>query len=550
MTEAFDIPVLIVGGGPIGFATALDLGLRGHRSLVVEREAGTALELLAKAGTLNERTLEICRQWGIADRVANCGFPSDFPRDNVYCTSIDGFFMGRDPLPSADERPVPPFSAEKMRKCPQHIFDPLLATAAVETGQVEVRYSTQYDRLEQDEDGVTAYLTDLKDGRSYTVRARYLVAADGGASGIRKELDIPWEGTRLDNSLSVMVDIPNLWDHHPWSKAERFLFVGPKGTYANLTMVDGTSIYRHTLVGSQDMLNIDMMDVRREIARALGPNVPFDVLRTVPWWRAQMHAGTYRKGRVLLAGDSAHTTSPTGGHGLNTGLGDVNDLGWMLDAVLSGWGADGLLDAYGVERRAIAERNCGSSTKNYRAWVDLSRDKVTEDSPEGEAQRKSVYEQMSEALEEEWYSQGIGLGYRYEGSPVIVPDGTPEPPDPVSSYTQTARPGHRAPHAWIKEGQSTLDLFGRSFVLLKFRGAPATDDMERAARDAGMPLDVVELRRPDIAVLYERKLVLVRPDGMVAWRGDDIGQDARYIIDTVRGVHVANGALATKEEAA
>ena len=526
-------PVLIIGGGPVGFAVALDLARRGQRSVLVEREAGTALELLAKAGTLNERTMEIARSWGIADRIANCGFPSDYPRDNVFCTAINGFFMGRDPLHSADDRPVPPYAAEKLRKCPQHLFDPLIAQAAMETGLVDVRYSTTYNRLEQDAEGVTVWL----EGPSgeYALRAAYVVACDGGASQVRQDLGISWEGVKLDNSLSLMLRIPELWNYHPWGKAERFLCIGPQGTYANLTMVDGTDIYRLTLVGSQERLDVDMIDIRAQVQKALGPDVPFEVLRIVPWWRAQMLAGQYRVGRVLLAGDSAHTTSPTGGHGLNTGIGDAQDIGWILDAVLSGWGGETLLDAYGAERRPVAYRNTSGSTKNYRAWIDQSRDKVCEDSPEGSAQRKAVFEGMSASLTQEWHSHGVGLGYRYEGSPVIVPDGTPEPADDPTLYVQTARPGHRAPHAWIRNGFSTLDLFGRGFVLLRFRGGPDGSALARAAAERHVPLTVETIDDPVIAALYEQPLVLVRPDGMVAWRGAALPEDPGKLIDTVRG---------------
>lgn len=539
MNTSYDVPVLIIGGGPVGFALALDLARRGQRSMLIEQQAGTALELLAKAGTLNERTMEICRHWGIADRIANCGFPSDYPRDNVYCTALDGFYLGRDPLPSADDRPVPRFAAEKLRKCPQHLFDPLLANAAIETGLVEVRYSTRYEQLEQDVAGVTAHLINVTDGVRHTVRAAYLVACDGGASTVRAQLGIAWEGKKLDNSLSLMVRIPGLWEKHPWGKAERFLFLGAHGVYANLTMVDGYEIYRHTLVGSQERLDVGSMDVRAEISKALGRGIDFEVLRAVPWWRAQMHAESYRVGRVLLAGDSAHTTSPTGGHGLNTGIGDVHDLGWMLDAVLSGWGGSQLLEAYTLERRPVAVRNCGSSTRNYQAWVETRRDKVLEASAEGNAQRKAIYEQLSASLQQEWHSQGVGLGYRYEGSPIIQPDGTPAPEDDPTLYVQTARPGHRAPHAWLSTGRSTLDLFGRSFVLLRFPGAPEVDALRARARAVGMPVDVVAINDAAIADLYERRLVLVRPDGMVAWRGDELPGDVSSLVETVRGARSA-----------
>jgi 2-polyprenyl-6-methoxyphenol hydroxylase-like FAD-dependent oxidoreductase len=537
-SPSFDTPVLIVGGGPVGLALALDLSCRDIPSVVVEQDPGTATVLLAKAGTLNERTMELCRRWGVSEAVANLGFPSDFPRDTVYCTALNGFFIGRSPMTSADERPLPPWGPEILRKAPQHLFDPMLARVVQERGVATIRYSTRFDSLEQDADGVLARLTDLTTGEPFTLRAAYMVACDGAHSPIREALGVPFEGELLDYSVSAMVRIPELEKHHPLGKGERMMFVGPQGAWANLTAVDGVSLWRFTVVGSEEKLDLATLDLESQIRRAIGrDDVPFEILRIVPWRRSQFLAARYKVGRVLLAGDSAHTTSPTGGHGLNTGIGDVSDLGWMLEAVLRGWGGEALLEAYELERRPVAIRNCGGSTRNYRAWVDSSgREKVLDDTPEGEAARRKIGEQMTAALHQEWHSTGVGMGYRYEGSPLIAADGTPEPADDPSVYIQTARPGHRAPHAWLADGRSTLDLFGRGFVLLRF-GEPAADarSLTAAAARVGMPLEVVDIADPQIAALYERKLVLVRPDGQVAWRADQAPADATALIDRVRG---------------
>ena len=529
MTET---PVLIVGGGPVGLALALDLAWHGQRSTLIEQDAGTALVLLAKAGTLNERTMEFCRRWGIRDAVANCGFPADAPRDTFYVTSLSGFVLGREQMASAQDRALPPGAVEILRKCPQHLFDPLLAKAVLATGMVDLRYSTRCEDFAQDADGVTATL--VGDGAGM-LRARYMVACDGAGSAIRQKLGIAFPGPNLGHSVSAMVRIPNLDRFHSLGPGERYMFVGTSGTWANLTSVDGVDLWRFTLVGSAGA-DPRESDMREALLRAFGrDDVPFEILRMVPWRRSQCHADRYRVGRVFLAGDAAHTTSPTGGHGLNTGLGDVVGLGWVLDAALRGWGGDGLLDAYGEERRAIAIRNCGSSTKNFGNWLGGGdAGTVLDDTPEGAATRARIGAQMSASLVEEWHSLGIGLGYRYEGSPVIVPDGTPPTPDEVSVYVPAARPGHRAAHAWLADGRSTLDLFGHGFVLLDFGAAPA--DIARFTAAAGsVPLQVVQIDDPAIAALYERRLVLVRPDGHVAWRGDAPDRDPRAIFAIVCG---------------
>jgi FAD binding domain len=222
---------------------------------------------------------------------------------------------------------------------------------------------------------------------------------------------------------------------------------------------------------------------------------------------------------------------------MNTGLADAMDLSWMLDATLSGWGGDQLLDAYDIERRPVGIRNSAAAAGNFMKWLDKAgyQDVLTE-GPKGDECRAAVGASLVAALNSEWNSIGVDLGFRYEGSPIIIPDGTPPTPDEPSEYIQTARPGHRAPHGWLRDGVSTLDLFGRGFVLLRFGPhAPDTTPLERAAESANMPLKGVDIENPEIARLYERRLALVRPDGMVAFRADELPADCSALVDTVRG---------------
>ena len=354
---------------------------------------------------------------------------------------------------------------------------------------------------------------------------------------MRKQLGIGLSVRPMDYSISVMIQIDRLEQYHRFGKCERFMFMGTNGTWANITAVDGHGIWRMTLLGYDERIHPDQIDFVAPIKKAFGrDDIPFEVLRAVPWRRAQTVADTFRAGRVLLAGDSCHTTSPTGGHGLNTGIGDSVTLGWMLDGLLAGWGGPKLLDAYTNERRPVAMRNTSSSTDNYSAWADKSGcSRILDDTPEADATRRNIGARISTALKQEWISHGIGMGYRYEGSPIIVPDGTPEPPDPVSEYTQTARPGHRAPHAWLPDGRSTIDLFGTGFVLLRFKGALDITPAVQAAQRIGMPLKVVDIAQDEIASLYRKSLVLVRPDGHVAWRDDALPADIDELLNTVRG---------------
>jgi hypothetical protein len=165
----------------------------------------------------------------------------------------------------------------------------------------------------------------------------------------------------------------------------------------------------------------------------------------------------------------------------------------------------------------------------------VGRDLALDDTPEGEAQRRAVGEQMNAMLAQEWYSFGVAMGYRYDASPIVVPDGTLPTPDDPGEYVQTARPGHRAPHAWLADGRSTIDLFGDGFTLLRLGFAGDVTRLAAAAADRGVPLRVIAIDDPAIARLYQRRLVLVRPDGMVAWRADTLPDDVAALVAAVTG---------------
>lgn len=530
------IPVLIIGAGPVGLSLAVDLAYHGIASTIVDQGAGAGAELVGKAGQLNERSMEFCRKWGVAEAADSWGAPPDPPNETVFCTAITGgHVFGR----SRSSRPRSPHSPGKWTKCPQTEFDPLMSRAAKASGKVSMRYHTRYLSLRQEPDCVVATFEDTRTGEKFDLVAAYVVACDGATSAVRTELAIPYEGRMLDYSLSVMLDIENFATFTGEPTVERFLLVGDRGAWSNLTFMDYRRMWRFVMVGSETRLDPNTLDIRGEITRAMGrSDVPYEVLKMAPWRRSECTAREFRAGRVLLAGDAAHTTSPTGGHGLNTGLGDVQGLGWMLAAVLEGWAEPSLLDAYTLERRPVAIRNGATSTANYRAWVgETDFSGIFKEGPGGDDARSAIGASLKRGTHYEWNSLGIVLGYRYEGSPLIVPDGTPETPDEVDTYVPTARPGHRAPHAWLADGRSTLDLFGHGYTLLRLgRNAPDAATMTNEAARQRVPLTVQSVNDSAVEALYERPLVLVRPDGHVAWRGDAPPANVSALFKTLRGV--------------
>ena len=536
MPRAIETPVLVVGGGPVGLCMALDLAWRGIKSVLIERTDGAIHH--PKTASLTHRTMEFCRRWGIGDRIRNCGFPLDYELSMLFCTSMVGAKLAEIPYPSLRDEVLRPETPEKKQRAPQLYFDPILAAVVRESASVDLRYHCELVSFEQHDDRVQAQACDPRTGETIEINAKYLVACDGAGSNVRRALGIEMQGDpALDHSAAIYLRSPGLLARHDKGQAERYIFVGPQGTWGNLTVVDGADLWRLTVLGFKSRAEIDAIDAPAWVRRCMGDDrIPFEIYDIQPWRRTRLVAERYSVGRVFLAGDSAHTMSPTGGFGFNTGLGDAVDLAWKLDAVLRGWAGPHLLASYAPERRPIGLRNVRAAAENYFSLVSATDcSEILDDTPAGAAVRKRVGEFMREATRTEWENLGVVLGYRYADSPICVSDGTPEPPDPRSQYIQTARPGHRAPHAWLPDGRSTLDLFGRGFVLLRFPGAPDAAPMAAAAATRGVPFTVVDIDAAAIAHLYERKLVLVRPDGHTAWRDDALPSDPLAVIDAVRG---------------
>jgi hypothetical protein len=281
-------------------------------------------------------------------------------------------------------------------------------------------------------------------------------------------------------------------------------------------------------------------DIHDALRRAMGGDFDYEILSVMRWVRRELVADRYGAERVFIAGDAAHLMSPTGGFGMNTGIQDAVDLGWKLAAAVQGWAGSGLLRSYESERQPVAVRNVTEASSNLGRMLSTRQRRpppeIFQAGSAGDAARVDYGRWFSETMRHEWFTIGFHLGYRYDDSPIIVPDGTPAPPLPTSTYVQSARPGARAPHAWLPDGCSTLDLFGRGFVLLRLGpDAPSGDGIRSAASAAGVPLEVVEIDLAEVNELYARRLVLVRPDGHVAWRADEEPADARALIEVVRG---------------
>lgn len=533
--SANQIPVLIAGGGPIGLALAIELGRLDIGCVLVEQGDGTIDH--PRASALNARTMEFCRRWGVRDRVLEVGTPGDFPQTVVYATNLNGYEIARIERPTHGGNSGLPYSPEQPQRCNQIWFNPVLAERAQDFPSVTVRYRCRFAGHEVSEDGISADIENIATGGRETIEARYLAACCGGRSTIPASLGVTMdEDSVLSHSVNIFFRAPKLWDHHDKGQAALYLFIGQEGMWGGITAQDGRDLWRLTIHGDKHFLDPSEVDAEATLARAVGGDFPHEIINVVPWTRRSWVAPRYGTGPVFLCGDAARQNSPTGGFGMNTGLGDAVDLGWKLAALIEGWGGKVLAASYEAERRQVALRNVGEATGNYERYQVPDCAEIDDVGLDGEALRAEIGRGVSHAAQRQFFTDGIALGYRYDPSPIVVPDGTEPPPDEVSTYAPTARPGSRAPHAWIAEGNSMLDLFGHGFTLLRLGpDAPGTEALQAAAAACNMPLQVEDIDDPHIAALYERALVLVRPDGHVAWRADQLPDDAAAIIDRVRG---------------
>ena len=491
------VPVLIVGGGPVGLALAGDLGWRGVPCTLIEKTDGSIEQ--PKMDLVGVRTMEYCRRWGIVDWVRDAPYPPDYPQDYVYLTSLNGYELGREPFPGRGLEPCPPESPQKRERVPQDMFDPILTRFARSSPHVTLRYETELVALKENEDDVIATVT--SGGKTETISAQYVVGTDGGASTVRETLGIGMSGNpALTYTTNVLFRCPDFHTLHDKGKGYRFIFIGPEGVWLTVVAVNGADRFRMSIVGTPQKIEHSEVDIRSALKRAMGREFDYEILSVMRWVRRELVADRYGTERAFIAGDAAHLMSPTGGFGMNTGIGDAVDLGWKLEATYKAWGGRALLPSYDTERRPVGLRNVAEASRNLKRMLStrerLPGPEIFVPGAANDAARKAYGEWFSDIMRNEWFANGVMLGYRYDNSPIVVPDGTLAPPDLSHPYVQTARPGARAPHVWLDDGRSTLDLYGRDFILLRLgANAPSGQAIEHAARQRGVPLTERRARR-------------------------------------------------------
>jgi 2-polyprenyl-6-methoxyphenol hydroxylase-like FAD-dependent oxidoreductase len=537
MTPLPEYHVLIVGAGPVGLTLAIDLGQRGISCLLIEEQSEP--RRLPKMDRCNARTMEIFRRLGLADAIRAAGAPLDARMDVVICTSMADEPIVRLNYPSANEAAAEIAASrdgslplESAHLVSQYTLEPLLMDAARRIPNVTVKTGCAFRTLVQDAGGVTATL-EFADGTCSTVTASYLVGTDGGRSTVRKQLGIALVGEGgLAKKNQVFVRCDDLWTACPHPQGRMYNFTNQDQSIVSIQDSLKHFVFHTNCYGSED-------ELRTLIAETIGLAVDFDILATTSWTLHLLVAERYSDGRVFLAGDAVHLVIPTGGLGLNTGIGDAADLGWKLAATVQGWGGPNLLPSYDLERRAVALRVVEASryaALGHISWRATVRPDIEDDTPEGRGTRAAVA-YVGEREQRKLHEQvGTELGYRYETSPIICSEDGPWPPDVREVYIPTARPGARLPHVWLSDGRAVHDQIGLGYTLVKCGDTPIdTSGFESAIRDLGVPLKVLDVAEAALRAAYRRDLLLLRPDLHVCWRGTAPPLDAEAVAKRVTG---------------
>ncbi len=533
-----DTQVIIVGAGPVGLTLALDLGRRGIHCVLIEQKQEP--QFLPKMERCNARTMEMYRRLGLTDAIRAAGLPVDSPMDVYVVLS-----MTRPPLlhlkyPSVEQarheieascdgtRPLEPYQLIS-----QYTLEPLLKAWAERIPCITVRYGTEFLDSEQDASGVTA-LVRGHGGIAERIRASYLVGCDGGASQIRKQLGIPLRGEgNLAKLRQALYRCDELYDRLPLGagpgRGRHYLSVDSHGSF--LIMQDSRRHWTvHAAAGCDE-------EMRHRFETLVGVPVKYEMLYCGEWRQNLLLADHYASGRVFLAGDAAHLMIPTGGLGMNTGVGDAFDLSWKLAGTLAGWGGPQLLRSYEIERRQIDERNIGASryaALSYRKWRSRCAPTLYEDTPAGLAAREDLVAVAD--IEQRKVNEMVGaeLGYRYVDSPII--DSIPGGPEHLCrEYRPTTWPGARLPHAWL-DGVAVQDLIPKDgYTLLRLDPQHDTAPLRAAFEARGAPLTVLDLPGQPVREIYERDLLLLRPDMHVVWRDNRLPQEPNELVAVATG---------------
>ena len=538
--------VLIVGAGPVGLTLALDLAWRGIDVTVVETRARAAPPE-PKCNHVAARTMEIFRRLGVADQVRNAGLPADYPHDISYRTSFTGAELTRIEIPCRRDRftrkdgpdcnwPTP----EPPHRINQIFLEPILFEHAAAQGRIRIVNRTSAEDVKVEETSASLALRDLDSGAVRRTNCRYLIGCDGARSIVRKAVGAELTGDAVVQRVqSTFIRAPGLIDRQRHERAWGTGVINPRRA-GMVYAIDGSErwlVHNYMKPGEGDFETVDR-DASIRTILGVDADFRYDIISKEDWYGRRLVADRFRDRCAFIAGDAAHIWVPYAGYGMNAGIADAMNLSWLLAAHLNGWAPSSILDAYEAERWPITSQVSRFAMSHAEAEIrrrGAIPDQIEDAGPAGEAARREIGHRTYEINVQQYACAGLNFGSYYDRSPIIAYDGAEHPAYTMSSYTPSTVPGCRTPHLWCDDGRSLYDAMGPEFTLLRFDPAIDAAPLERAARERGVPLRVLDLQRPKAATYYGGGLVLSRPDQHVAWRGDKLPADSLALVDRVRG---------------
>jgi 2-polyprenyl-6-methoxyphenol hydroxylase-like FAD-dependent oxidoreductase len=514
-----DPQVLVVGAGPVGLTLAIDLGRRGVRCTLIEQKE--APQFLPKMERCNARTMEIYRRMGLAQKIREAGYPHDVPMDVFIVTSLTEPPLLHLPYPSVAEAQAQikvcnngSLPLEPYQLISQYTLEPLLKAVAETMPNVTVRYSTEFVSFEQDASGVRVKVK-TQNGDD-EIHCDYLAGCDGGSSTVRRQLGIPLHGdANLLQLRQALYRCDDLFDRIPIGKGRHYHVADAHNSF--LITQDSTRHFTlHATLDSDEAM-------KAQFEQVVAMPVQYEMLSCAPWRQNLLLADSYGKGRVFLAGDAVHLVIPTGGLGMNSGVGDAIDLSWKLAATLQGWGGPRLLASYEAERRPIGGRNVEASrfaSRGRRAWRAAYRPNIRDKTPDGAETRANLARIADVEQRKSNEMIGAELGYRYADSPIIWPESGEPPAGDTMNYVPTSWPGARLPHLWLADGRALHDRIGDGYTLLSLRRAEGADVLAKAFSGYGAPFTTLNIDDAHVRDVYGYDLLVLRPDLHVVWRGN------------------------------
>jgi len=553
MSQPLDTDVLIVGAGPVGMTLAMCLAQRQVRSVIIEMKAAEAAPEI-KCNHISARSMEVFRRLGVANDLRASGLPDDYPHDVSYRTSTVGQEITRIHIPGRRTRltdhsgpdgwwPTP----EPPHRLNQRYIEPILARHVRQQTAIRTLYQHQAVEIQQDAECALVRCTDLSQGTTVALRARFVVGCDGGRSLVRKSIGAQLVGDEVVQRVqSTCVRAPDLISRLQAPPAWAMFSVNPRRS-GNVYAIDGREtwlIHNYLRDHETDFESVDRDWAIRTIL-GVGPEFPYEMLSKEDWIGRRLVADKLQEGRVFIAGDAAHLWVPYAGYGMNAGIADADNLAWHLAAQFEGWATPQALQAYARERHPITEQVSHFAMNHAHAMSQRRRaipDDIEDASAAGDASRRSFGEDLYALNVQQYCCAGLNFGYYYNDSPVMMYDGEDAPAYSMGSFTPSTVPGCRAPHVWLSEGVSLLDALGPGYTLVCSDQAPAdsTACLQAAMTAARIPLHVLPAT-PGLAwpATYQHRWHLIRQDSHVVWRGNDITPAvAQAVTDRLRGVNL------------